>query len=175
MVCYLIVGFELEGAAVIRLFACLSASVVTSAASAASLSPAATPEVVNGVQSCLAAVRSDGVDVDKLKHDGWNAMSAPDEGKPSAAPIPIFSRGNLVLVHQATAPTPICAIMAAVSDVPAISGIVKALDSVLQTDRKIENGKAIPAYWFPEGRVVQLATTGSEKAPGVRIVVGYRK
>ena len=56
-----------------------------------------------------------------------------------------------------------------------ISGIADELDSALNTDRKIENGKAIPAYWFPKGHVVQLATTGSEKAPGVRIVVGYRK
>ena len=156
------------------MFACLFVGLITSAASAASLAPATTPEVVSGVQSCLAAIHSDGVDVEKLKQDGWNAMSASAGGKPVAAPVPLFFKGNLLLAHQGTAPTPICAIMAKVSDVPAISGIAKALDSVLKTGRKIENGKAIPAYWFPEGHVVQLATTGSERSPGVRIVVGYR-
>lgn len=164
-----------EGAAVRILSACLFVSLMVSPASAASLSPSATPEIISGVQSCLAAVQSDGVDVEKLKQDGWSAVSASDGGKPVAVPVPMFSKGSLLLIHQATASTPICAIMTNVPDVPAISGIADELDSALNTDRKIENGKAIPAYWFPKGHVVQLATTGSEKAPGVRIVVGYRK
>ncbi|WP_103727338.1 hypothetical protein [Novosphingobium sp. HII-3] len=69
------------------------------------------------------------------------------------------------------------AIMAAIPDVPvpAVLGIAKALNRAPKTDRKVENGKAIPAYWFPEGHIVELVMTGSEKAPGVRIMMGHRK
>ncbi|MGK2908710.1 MAG: hypothetical protein ACSLE1_02745 [Sphingobium sp.] len=72
-------------------------------------------------------------------------------------------------------PTPICAIMAKVLDVPAVSQLVSALDRTLKTARKSADEKAIPAYWFPKGHIVELATTGTAKSPGIRIVVGYRK
>ena len=154
---------------------CSLAALMATPSSAASLGSSAVPEVVKGVQSCLTATREDGVDIDSLQNDGWSKVTVSDGGRTVASPIPMLSKGSLILVHQASGPTPICTIMAKVPDVPAISGVATALDGALETGRKIENGKAIPAYWFPEGHVVQLASTGSEKAPGVRIVVAYRE
>jgi len=146
-----------------------------SAASADTLPAAKTPEVVKGVQSCLTAVDSHQVNVEILKKDGWGAVSASEAGKPVGLPIPLFSKGNLLLLHKSDAENPICAVMAKVPNVSAVGDIADAIDIALQPDRKIKGGKAIPANWFPAEHIVELATTGSVDAPGVRIVVGYRK
>jgi hypothetical protein len=157
------------------LYGCLIASVFSGSASAASLSSAGTPEIISGVESCLAVTSSTGVDAAKLRADGWAAMSASENGKSVPTPMPLFSKGNLLLIQQGGTPTPICAIMAKVPDVPAVRQIVGAMENALKTARKGKDGKAIPAYWFPKGHIVELATTGTPEAPGIRIVVGYRK
>lgn len=165
-----------RGRAIVKiLYGCLIASVFSGSAVAAPLSSAGTPEIISGVESCLAVTSSTGVDAEKLRADGWAAMSASENGKPVPSPMPLFSKGNLLLIQQGGTPTPICAIMAKVPNVPAVRQIVVAMDSALKTARKGKDGKAIPAYWFPEGHIVELATTGTPEAPGVRIVVGYRK
>ncbi len=157
------------------LYGCLVLGLTASAASADTLPAAKTPEVVNGVLSCLTAVDSHQVNVENLKKDGWSAVSASEAGKPVGLPIPLFSQENLLLLHKSGAETPICAIMAKVPNVSAVGDIANSIDIALKIDRKIEDGKAIPAYWFPAEHIVELATTGSVDAPGVRIVVGYRK
>lgn len=157
------------------LYGCLILGLTASAASADTLPAAKTPEVVKGVQSCLTAVDSHQVNVEILRKDGWGAMSASEAGKPVGLPIPLFSKGNLLLLHKSDAENPICAVMAKVPNVSAVGDIADAIDIALKTDRKIKGGKAIPAYWFPAEHIVELATTGSVDAPGVRIVVGYRK
>lgn len=101
-------------------------------------------------------------------------MSASEAGKPVAPPIPLLAKGNLLLTYQSDPPTSICVIMARVPSVTAVSDIAYALDRAVKTSRKVKDGKAIPAYWFPIGHIVELATTGSVDAPGVRIVVGHR-
>jgi hypothetical protein len=157
------------------LYGCLILGLTASAALADTLPAAKTPEVVTGVQSCLTAVDSHQVNVEILKKDGWDAVSASEAGKPVGLPIPLFSKGNLLLLHKSDAENAICAIMAKVPSVSAVGDIANAIDIALKTDRKIKDGKAIPAYWFPAEHIVELATTGSVDAPGVRIVVGYRK
>ena len=157
------------------LYGCLVLGLTASAASADTLPAAKTQEVVKGVLSCLKAVDSHQVNVENLKKDGWSAVSASEAGKPVGLPIPLFSKGNLLLLHKSDAETPICAVMAKVPNVSAVGDITNAIDIALKIDRKIKDGKAIPAYWFPAEHIVELATTGSVDAPGVRIVVGYRK
>jgi len=157
------------------LYGCLILGITASAASADTLPPAKTSEVVKGVESCLTAVDSHQVNVENLRKDGWSAVSASEAGKPVGLPIPLFSKGNLLLLHKSHAETPICAIMAKVPNVSAVGDIANAIDIALKTNRKIKDGKVIPAYWFPAEHIVELATTGSVDAPGVRIVVGYRK
>ena len=157
------------------LYGCLILGLTASAASADTLPAAKTPEVVKGVQSCLTAVDSHQVNIEILRKDGWGAVSASEAGKPVGLPIPLFSKGNLLLLHKSDAENPICAVMAKVPNVSAVGDIADAIDIALKTDRKIKGGKAIPAYWFPAEHIVELATTGSVDAPGVRIVVGYRK
>ncbi|WP_231420697.1 hypothetical protein [Sphingomonas sp. Leaf205] len=157
------------------LYECLILGLTASAASADTLPAAKAPEVVKGVQSCLTAVDSHQVNIENLKKDGWSAVSASKAGKPVGLPIPLFFKGNLLLLHKSDAETPICAVMAKVPNVSAVDDIANAIDIALKTDRKIKDGKAIPAYWFPAEHIVELATTGSVDVPGVRIVVGYRK
>lgn len=157
------------------LYGWLVLGLTASVASAGTLPAAKTPEVVKGVQSCLAAVDSHQVNVENLKKDGWSAVSASEAGRPVGLPIPLFSKGNLLLLHKSDAETPICAVMAKVPNVSAVRDIANSIDIALKIDRKIKDGKPIPAYWFPAEHVVELATTGSVDAPGVRIVVGYRK
>lgn len=157
------------------LYGCLILGLTASAASADTLPAAKTPEVVKGVLSCLMAVDSHQVNVEILKKDGWGAVSASEAGKSVGLPIPLLSKGNIIILHKSGAETPICAVMAKVPNVSAVGDIANAIDITLKADRKIKDGKAIPAYWFPAEHIVELATTGSVDAPGVRIVVGYRK
>ena len=138
------------------LYGCLILGLTASAALADTLPAAKTPEVVKGVLSCLMAVDSHQVNVEILKKDGWGAVSASEAGKSVGLPIPLLSKGNIIILHKSGAETPICAVMAKVPNVSAVGDIANAIDIALKADRKIKDGKAIPACRFPQNTLLNL-------------------
>jgi len=161
----------------LRISACLIAAMalpaIPVAAQESGMQVAPVAEIVEGVQSCRDATSSTGVDPEVLAADGWSALSVTQDGRSSQTPVPMLSKGSLLLMY-ADPQTPACFVIARIDEPDTALRVAAGLDGHLATARKQEGEKPIPAYWFPAGHVVQLQTTGSIDKPAVRISVGGR-
>ena len=144
-------------------------------AAAPGLSPAAPPEIVAGARSCLDATDARQVDQAKLTANGWNRGSVTArDGKAEATPLTFMAKGGLVLILNAAADMPLCAITTRLAKGTRFGDVAAALEQALGVPGKPREGDPGIVYFFPEGHLVQLASTGSPRAPAVRVVVAPR-
>ena len=161
----------------LSVIAAIVASIGAHSAAAASrgLPPAAPPEIVAGARSCLNATDAKQVDPAKLAADGWNRGSlAGQDGKAEATPLTFMAKGGLMLVLNAASDMPLCAITTRLPRGTGFGDVAAALEQALGVPGKARDGDAGIVYFFPEGHLVQLASTGSPGAPAVRLVVAPR-
>lgn len=135
--------------------------------------PATTPEIVDGVKSCLSATTEKAVEADTLNADGWRSASIAARGKAVDTPLQFFSKGNLLLITNKTGKTPACIITASVADAKAFDSLSSAVMGELDIDGHTKENENNTIYFFPKGHIVQLARTGTIKSPAIRIAVGF--
>ncbi|WP_121119344.1 hypothetical protein [Croceibacterium ferulae] len=144
---------------------------VPAGAQVSGLEVAPLAEIVAGVQSCRKATNASGVNPSALAADGWSAVTATQGGQPTEMPVPILSKGSVLLMY-ADESTAACFIVARLDRPRTALRLAADLDRELAVDRKQKGDGTFPVYWFPEGHLVQLETTGTQRQPAVRISVG---
>lgn len=146
---------------------------IASVANAQGRPPAAPAEIVAGMKSCLSATTDKAVETDKLRADGWNAVSVKAGGKDVDTSLVFFGRGNLLLMTDKTAKAPVCFITASLPDAGTFDDVAYAVQDALGVNGKANDGEKGAIYFFPKGHLVQMTRTGKPDSPAIRIAVGF--
>jgi hypothetical protein len=128
-------------------------------------------ELIGGAQSCAAVTTTAGVDVRALESAGWGKGTMSAQGKPVATTLQIYGKGPLVLMFDTAQAKPICIITARISSIADFVKIRAAFQAKYGTPVK-DDGKGEQIFIAPDHRIVDLASTGSNDRPSVRVGVG---
>ncbi|MBJ6121340.1 hypothetical protein [Sphingomonas mollis] len=151
----------------------LLATVCAVPVAAAPRAAASQSEILEGVQSCAASLASTGIDEASLVSDGWSKGVMSESGKPLASDVIFYGKGNLMLmsVRTSAGQTPICSILARIGSVDDYPALQDAMAAAYGKPIK-DDGKGEQMFIARDHRVIDLASTGSNKNPSVRIAVG---
>ena len=152
-----------------RVTAGLLAVAATSAA--AQLRPAPLDNILAATDACRAAVISGGVDQERLTVAGWEVGTATG---PSGAPIEgamrVFGKsGNDSLIMLIDATPALCTAMAGLENSAAFAALGAALAGEAGARVAERNGRE--QTLFVGDSIVNIARTGTERQPAVRIAV----
>ena len=153
---------------------CAAAATVLPA-NAKGLETASQGEIVAGARSCVASVGPAGLDQTRLVADGWSKGSiASKDGKPIDTSIILYGKGHLMLMSMQPQPgkPQLCTLLARIESVRAFAGIQTAFASTYGAPFK-DDGKGDQFSQAPDHRFINLASTGSNDRPSVRVAVGY--
>jgi hypothetical protein len=153
--------------------AALVALIAAAPLAGATRPPASRDEIMAGVRSCAAGLTATGLDEVKLAGDGWSKGSITNKGKPVALDLILYGKGNLMLM-SAKVPagkTPICTITARIATVTEYPAIQAAFAAAYGAPVK-DDGKGEQLFISPDHRIIDLASTGSNNEPAVRVAVG---
>ena len=126
---------------------------------------------MGGARSCAAATTEAGVDAGKLEADGWHKAAISENGKPLAAPMTFYGKGNLLLMFDKSGAQPMCFVTARLSSRADFPKLQAAFASAYGAPIK-DNGKGDQFFKAPDHRMYDLASTGQQDEPAVRVVVG---
>ncbi|NJC34452.1 hypothetical protein GGR88_001966 [Sphingomonas jejuensis] len=155
----------------------LSAGLATVAAvapAAAQLSVAAPADVLAATRSCIAASGNGAVDGARLEADGWRRGTASSDGQAVETPLSFYGRpnGNVVLMTGpgAAGQPQVCLVTARVADVRGRGAVQAALTGAFGDPiQSAPDG----ILWRAPSHIVQLAATGSDAQPAVRVAVAF--
>jgi hypothetical protein len=140
---------------------------------------ASAADVAVAVSSCWKAVVPGGVDLTKLKAEGWTPASATDpSGKAIALPVGIYGKSGvnaIVMANADTAGKSVCAVVGGLRSIDDIKGVLPVVKQALLTiDPNVKAASSNGGIVFIDlPRLAMLNATGSKEKPGVRVVVGY--
>ena len=135
------------------------------------LPPASVDEIMAGAKSCLAATSSAGVDENKLRGDGWKHGTMSDKGKPVDNGLSIYGRDGLLMILHGSKPGSLClftARIASPSDIAKLQASMAAAYGKPASD----DGKGEQMFFTADNHIVDVASTGSQDQPAVRVAVG---
>lgn len=156
-----------------RLLALLACSAVVAPA-AAQMAAVLPGDVLAATRSCVAASRNGVVDGARLAADGWQRGAASSDGRTVETPLTFYGRPNnnvVLMTGSGAAGQPqVCFVTGRVSDVRARTAVETAMTSAF--------GKPLQSapdgiLWRAPSHMVQLAATGSDAQPAVRVAVAF--
>ena len=155
-------------------FACLVSVVallVSAGAAAQNLPPSSVDEIIAGAKSCAAATTQAGVNATTLEADGWHKASVSDHGKALDAPMTFYGKGHLLMMFDKSGTHPICFVTARIASKSDFTKLQAAFTSAYGAPVK-DNGNGEQIFMAPDHRMYDLASTGQQGEPAVRVVVG---
>jgi hypothetical protein len=135
------------------------------------LPPVANDELLAAVRSCAAATNPTGVDPRKLEADGWRKATMSANGKPVATPLTMYGKGHLLLMFDSAGASPLCIVTGRILSVAEFPKLQAAFAAAYGAPIK-DDGKGEQMFIAPDHRVVDLASTGSNDRPAVRVGIG---
>ena len=140
-------------------------------ASAQGLPPVGIEEIMSGTRSCLSATSPRGVDEQKLQADGWHHATLSSNGKPIEDGLTFYGKGGLLIILNNAATTPLCALSARIAARPDYLKLQAAMATLyggsVGTD---PDGEYV--FMTTDHHIIDLAPTGSNGSPAVRVAVG---
>jgi hypothetical protein len=154
-----------------RVFAPFALVAVAGPATAQGIAPARTDEIIAGAQSCAAATAPTGIDEARLKSDGWGKGAVSANGKALPTSMAFYGNGPLVLMFNRNGAKPICIVTGRLPSAADFPKLQAAFASAYGAPVK-DDGKGAQIFITPDHRIMQLAFTGTEQMPAVRVGVG---
>lgn len=140
------------------------------------LKPAATGDIVGATRACIAASDPRQVDTAQLAAEGWQAGATQDgRGKPVETDLDVWASAGNGAVILTMAGQPLCTVMARVERAGRYPVIRDALHAAIGARGRIVERQAYQQTWMVEGLVIDLAATGNQQAPSVRVTVMQTK
>lgn len=150
------------------------ATVLISSPAAAQMSVASPADVLAATRSCIAASGNGVVDGARLEADGWQRGTASSAGRAVETSLTFYGRpnGNVVLMTGpgAAGQPQVCLVTARVADVRGRGAVQAALSGAFGEPLQSAPDGII---WRAPSHIVQLAATGSDAQPAVRVAVAF--
>ncbi len=144
---------------------------IGAAALAQGLSPADNDEILAGARECAAVTSAAGIDESKLATDSWSNATISNDGKPVGTSLTMYGKGHLLLTFDRAAKSPICIVTARLKSVQDFPKLQARVAGDYGTPVK-DDGKGEQIFIAPDHRIIDLASTGSQSKPAVRVAVG---
>ena len=134
------------------------------------------PDVIaQSGRSCANSVSSTGVDEQRLRADGWSEGTLQSKGKEAASPLRFFGRAGTMLLLTREEGRPAggsCVVMASIKSTKHYPQVVEAMTAALGGSASKAKDESV--MWLLDGgKAAQMAPTGSNEKPSVRIVVVF--
>lgn len=139
-------------------------------AQAPALSPATPAQIAAGVSACIAATQPERVNEAALVQAGWSKGTPKDaKGKALTVPFGIYGRKDsnvMLLTPPAKGP---CTVLARISRADAAPAVVEAVSAQVKAQPKRDKDNNL--IWLSGRTAIQLAATGDNAKPALRIAV----
>ena len=137
-----------------------------------------TPEqLVASIKSCSTAVSVDGIQDDNLTKAGWakGELKGADGEVMDAVRVYSHKEVNalIMLPPEARKDGKSCIVMAKMASVKDIASAANLLSA--EVGKAPEKSRSQNVVWLAGERAIQLAPTGTEAAPSVRVIVAYAR